>query len=78
MAAFGRRLLPNSWNDHGVTDAERLTDILEKLFRWRYLSSYPDADRDMTWLVKKLDERNTRIAELEARLQRNEWIFLLP
>jgi hypothetical protein len=78
IVLFGRRFLPNIWNDHGVTDAERLTDIAEKLFRWRYLSSYPDAGRDMAWLLEKLGERNARIAELEATVRRNEWIFRLP
>jgi hypothetical protein len=75
---FGRRLLPNVWNSNGVTEAERFDDIAEKLFRWRYLSLYPDAEHDMVWLFEKLNERNVRIAELEARLRRNEWIFLLP
>ncbi len=45
---------------------------------WRYLSSYPDAEHDVVWLAEKLGERNARIAELEARLRRNEWILLLP
>jgi hypothetical protein len=56
-----------------VTDAERLSDIVEKLLRWRYLSSYPDAEHDVVWLAEKLGERNARIAELKARLRRNEW-----
>jgi hypothetical protein len=62
----------------GVTDAERLNDIVEKLFSWRYLSHHPDAEGDMAWLLEKLDERNARIAELKATLRRNEWIFLFP
>jgi hypothetical protein len=78
MMLFGRRLLPNVWNCNGVTEAERLNDIVAKLFRWRYLSLYPAAEQDMAWLLEKLDERNVRIAELETRLSRNEWIFWLP
>jgi len=62
----------------GVTDAERFNDIMKKLSSWGYLSHYPDAERDIVWLVEKLGERDVRIAELEARLRRNEWIFLLP
>jgi hypothetical protein len=61
-----------------VTDAERFDDIAKKLSSWRYLSHYPDAERDMAWLLERLHERNVRIAELETRLRRNEWIFLLP
>jgi hypothetical protein len=61
-----------------VTDAERLDDIGKKLFSWRYLSHHRDAERDMAWLLGQLDERNVRIAELETRLRRTEWIFLLP
>jgi hypothetical protein len=78
MMLFGRRLLPNVWNCNDVTEAERLNDIVAKLFRWRYLSLYPAAEQDMAWLLEKLDERNVRIAELETRLSRNEWIFWLP
>ena len=63
---------------HGVTDAERFNDIMRKLSSWRYLSHHPNAERDMVWLLEKLGERDVRIAELEARLRRNEWIFLLP
>jgi hypothetical protein len=62
----------------GVTDAERLDDIAKKLFSWRYLSHHPDAERDLARLLEHLDERNARIAELETRLRRTEWIFLLP
>jgi hypothetical protein len=61
-----------------MTDAERLNDISEKLFHWGYLSSYPDAEHDVAWLLEKLGERNRRIAELKTRLRRNECIFLLP
>jgi hypothetical protein len=62
----------------GVTDADRLHDIEQKLHCWGYLSHYPDAERDMAWLLDQLAERNGRIAELEARLQRAEWTFSLP
>ena len=61
-----------------MTHAERLSDIVEKLHRWKYLSRYPEAERDMAWLLERLGERNARITELEAKLRRNEWIFLLP
>jgi hypothetical protein len=54
----------------GVTDPERLTDIEQKLRCWGYLSHYPDAERDVAWLLDQLAERNARIAELEARLAR--------
>jgi hypothetical protein len=75
---FGRNVLPNIWNPGGVTDAERLNDIAKKLFSWRYLSHYRDAECDVAWLLEKLDERNVRIAEREVRLRQNEWIYLLP
>jgi len=78
LTVFGRRVVPNVWNRNGVTDAERLNDIVAKLFRWRYLSLYPAAEQDMAWLLERLDERNVRIAELETRLRQNEWIFRLP
>ena len=58
-----------------MTEAERLSDIAKKLFSWRYLSHYPDAECDVVWLLEKLDERNVRIAELEARLRQNEWVY---
>jgi hypothetical protein len=32
----------------------------------------------VAWLLDQLAERDARIAELEARLQRNEWAFSLP
>jgi hypothetical protein len=55
-----------------VTDAERLHDIEQKLRCCGYLSHYPDAEHDVAWLLDKLADRDVRIAELEARLQRNE------
>jgi hypothetical protein len=61
-----------------VTDTERLNDVVERLFCWGYLSHYRDAEDDMTWLLKKLREQDARIAELEARLRRYDWIYLLP
>ena len=61
-----------------MTDAERLHDIEQKLRCWGYLSHYPDAERDAAWLLDRLADRDARIAELEARLQRNEWAFTLP
>jgi len=75
---FGRKTLPNTVKHIGVTDDERLHDIVEKLSRWRYLSRYPEAERDMAWLLEKLDQRNTYLAGLEAKLRRDEWISLLP
>ena len=32
----------------------------------------------MTWPLDQLAERDARIAELEARRQRNGWVFALP
>jgi hypothetical protein len=61
-----------------VTDVERLRDIEQKLRSWGYLSHYPDAEHDVAWLLDQLAERDTRIAELEARLRWNEWMFSLP
>jgi len=49
-----------------VTDVERLHDC------WGYLSHYPDAEHDVAWLLEQLADRGARIADLEARLQRNE------
>jgi len=72
---FGRNLLPNIRNRGGVTDIERVNDIEQKLRCWGYLSHYPDAQRDVAWLLEKLAERDARIAELEARLPRNKWAF---
>ena len=66
---FGRRRLPNIRNRNSVTDAKRLHDIEQKLRCWGYLSNYPDAGRDVAWLLDQLAERDARIAELEARLQ---------
>jgi hypothetical protein len=39
---------------------------------------YPDAERDVAWLLEQLAERDARIAVLEARLRRNEWALLRP
>jgi hypothetical protein len=75
---FGRRLIPNIWNRTGVTEAERLNDITQRLCCRGHPSHDPDAERDMAWLLNKLRERDVRIAELEARMKQNEWIFLLP
>jgi len=71
---FGRKPLPNVRNDIGVTDAERLHDIEQKLRCW----GYRDAERDVAWLLDQLAERDARIAGLEAWLQRNEWVFSPP
>ena len=65
-------------NRNDVTDTERLSDIEQKLRCWGYLSHHPDAQRDVAWLLERLVEREARIAELEARLRRNEWAFSLP
>jgi hypothetical protein len=54
-----------------VTDVERLHDIEQKLRCWGYLSHYPDAEHDVAWLLEQLAEQKARIAELEARLQRD-------
>lgn len=56
-----------------MTDAERLNDIERKLRCWGYLSHYPDAEHDVAWLLDKLAECDARIAELEARPERNKW-----
>ena len=61
-----------------MTDAERFNDIMKKLSSWGYLSHCPDAERDMAWLLERLGALEIRVAELEARLRQNEWIFLLP
>jgi hypothetical protein len=60
-----------------VTDVDRLLDIEQKLRCWGYLSHHPDAARDVAWLLDRLAEHDARIADLEARLQRNEWAFSL-
>jgi hypothetical protein len=61
-----------------VTDAERLHDMEQKLRCWDYLSHYPDAERDVAWLLDKLADRDARIAELETRLKDSEWALSLP
>ena len=61
-----------------MTDRERLDDITQKLSCWGYLSHFPDAERDVAWLLEQLAERDARIAELEARLGETEWILSLP
>lgn len=61
-----------------MTDAERPHDIEQTLRCWGHLSHYPDAERDVAWLLDQLTERDARIADLEARLQRNEWMLSLP
>jgi hypothetical protein len=38
----------------------------------------PDAERDVAWLLYQLAERGARIAKLEARLRRREWMSSLP
>jgi len=78
LAMFGRKPLPNVRNEIGVTGGERLHDIEQKLRCWGYLSHYPDAERDVAWLLDQLAERDARIAELEARLRRHEWALSLP
>jgi hypothetical protein len=61
-----------------VTDADRLDDIAKKLDCHGYSCHSPDVERDMAWLLEKLREREVCIAALEARMKRNDWIFLLP
>jgi len=61
-----------------VTDVERLHDIEQKLRYWGYLSHYPDAERDVAWLLDQLADRDARIAELETRLKDSEWALSLP
>lgn len=75
---FGRGLAPNGGNATRVTDRERLEDITQKLRCWGYLSHFPDAERDVTWLLKQLAERDERIAALETRLRETEWLLSLP
>jgi hypothetical protein len=43
-----------------------------------YLSRYPEAERDVVWLLDQLARRDARIAELEARQRRDEWMLWLP
>lgn len=59
-------------------DGERLHDITQKLCCWGYLSHFPDAERDVAWLLERLAEREARILELEAQLKRMEWLVSLP
>jgi hypothetical protein len=33
---------------------------------------------NLAWLLDRRAARNARVAELEARLQRNEWVLSLP
>jgi len=61
-----------------LTAAERLNDIREKLNRWGYLSHHPEAECDMAWLLEQLDEREAHIARLDERLEKSDWILLLP
>ena len=70
--------MPNIGNRNRVIDAGRLHDIKEKLNRWGYLSHHPEAECDMAWLLGQLDERDARIARLEERLEKNDWMLLLP
>lgn len=61
-----------------MTDAERVRDIEEKLRLWGYLSHHRDAERDVAWLLDRLADLDARIAELQARLQHDDWMFSLP
>jgi hypothetical protein len=61
-----------------VTAAERLKDIEQKLRCWGYLSHYREAECDVAWLLDQLEERDVRIAALEARLWLMEWTWSLP
>jgi hypothetical protein len=61
-----------------ATDVERLHDVEQKLRCCGYLPHYPDAEHDVAWLLDHLAERDARIAEFEAQLQRNEWALRLP
>ena len=61
-----------------MTDAERLHDIEQKLRCWGYLSHYPDAERDVAWLLERRAEQEACIAELEARLRQAAWASSLP
>jgi hypothetical protein len=61
-----------------VTDGARLSDIAQKLFSWRYLSHYPDAERDMAWLLEKVRERDVILEGLEAKFEQREWVLPLP
>ncbi|HLW47348.1 MAG TPA: hypothetical protein VKW09_06225 [bacterium] len=61
-----------------MTDDERLHDIMRKLRCFGYLSHFPDAERDVAWLIEQLAERDLRIADLEARLKDTAWLLSLP
>ena len=61
-----------------MTDAGRLREIKDKLDRGRYLSHHPEAEGDMAWLLEQLDEREAHIARLDERLEKSDWILLLP
>jgi hypothetical protein len=61
-----------------VTEAERLNNIAKKLWCHGCLSHYPELEHDIVWLLEKLRERDVCIAELEARMKRNDWMMLLP
>ena len=54
IVLFGRRHLLNINKRNDVTDAERIHDIEQKLRCWGYLSHYPDAERDLAWLLEEL------------------------
>lgn len=70
--------MPNNGNATQVADGERLEDITQKLRCWGYLSHFPDAERDVAWLLEQLAERDERIAALETRLRESEWLLSLP
>ncbi|MHB8732818.1 MAG: hypothetical protein ACYDAB_13620 [bacterium] len=61
-----------------MTEGERLRDITQKLRDWGYLSHFPDAERDVAWLLEQVAKRNARIAELELKVKRTAWILSLP
>lgn len=61
-----------------MTNADRLYDVEQKLRCWGYLSHYPDAERDMAWLLERLADREARIVELEMRLRDRDWFYSLP
>jgi hypothetical protein len=61
-----------------MTENERLDDIKEKLHQWGYLSHHPEAERDLAWLLKLLEERDAHIEGLEERLERHDWSLFLP
>ena len=61
-----------------MTEGERLRDITQKLSEWGYLSHFPDAERDVAWLLEQVAERDARIAELELKVKQTGWILSLP